>query len=42
MEIVLSNAAIKFLEKKPSKEIEKIREKLSSLLQALETEGVVP
>jgi mRNA interferase RelE/StbE len=42
MEIVLSKTATKFLEKISSKEVEKIREKLASLLQAIETEGIIP
>ncbi len=42
MELVLSKASVKFLEKLSPKEIEKIREKLAVLLQSLETEGIIP
>jgi mRNA interferase RelE/StbE len=41
MEIVFSKTAIKFLEKLSAKEIEKIREKLNSLLQIIEAEGII-
>ncbi|MER3434716.1 MAG: type II toxin-antitoxin system RelE/ParE family toxin [Leptolyngbya sp. ERB_1_1] len=42
MELVLSKASLKFLEKLSSKETEKLQEKLSLLLQALEIEGIIP
>jgi mRNA interferase RelE/StbE len=42
MEIALSKAAIKFLEKSSAKEVERIREKLSDLLSEIEAEGMVP
>jgi mRNA interferase RelE/StbE len=41
MEIALSKAAIKFLEKSSAKEVERIREKLSDLLSVIEAEGMV-
>lgn len=42
MEIVFSRGAVKFLEKLSAKEVEKIREKLATLLQLLDSEGMVP
>lgn len=42
MELVLSKASVKFLEKLSPKETEKIRDRLAILLQLLETEGIVP
>lgn len=42
MEIVFSKGAAKFLEKLSAKEVEKLREKLSYLLQSIETEGIIP
>ena len=42
MEIVFSKTALKFLQKISAQEVEKIREKLDSLWQAIETEGVIP
>jgi mRNA interferase RelE/StbE len=42
MELVLSKASVKFLEKLSPKETEKLQDKLVLLLQSLETEGVIP
>ena len=42
MELFLSKTAVKFLEKLSAKEVEKIREKLATLLEAIETEGIFP
>lgn len=42
MEIVFSKPAVKFLEKISAKETQKIREKLAFLLQAIESEGIIP
>jgi mRNA interferase RelE/StbE len=42
MEIVFSKDAVKFLEKLSAKDSEKIREKLSALLESIEIEGIVP
>jgi len=42
MELVLSKASVKFLEKLSPKETEKIQERLAVLLQSLETEGIIP
>lgn len=42
MELTLSKASVKFLEKLSPKEAEKLQEKLAYLLQSLETEGTIP
>ena len=42
MELFLSKEAVKFLEKLSVKEAEKIREKLAALLNAIESEGIIP
>ncbi|BAU12269.1 hypothetical protein LEP3755_27980 [Leptolyngbya sp. NIES-3755] len=42
MELVLSKASVKFLERLPAKETEKLQDKLALLLELLETEGVIP
>ena len=42
MELFLSKEAVKFLGKLSAKEAEKLREKLAALLEAIETEGIVP
>ena len=42
MELVLSKASVKFLEKLSSKETEKIQERLAVLLRSLEIEGFIP
>ena len=42
MELFLSKEAVKFLEKLSAKEAEKIREKMAALLEAIESEGMIP
>ncbi|MBW4690270.1 MAG: type II toxin-antitoxin system RelE/ParE family toxin [Lyngbya sp. HA4199-MV5] len=42
MELVLSKASVKFLEKLSPKETEKLQERLAVLLQSLEAEGIIP
>jgi mRNA interferase RelE/StbE len=42
MELVLSKASVKFLEKLSCKETEKLQDKLALLLQSIETEGLIP
>jgi mRNA interferase RelE/StbE len=42
MELVLSKAAVKFLEKLSVKETEKLQDKLALLLRSIETEGIIP
>ena len=42
MELVLSKAAIKFLEKLSAQETEKLQDRLAHLLQLLATEGMIP
>jgi mRNA interferase RelE/StbE len=42
MELFLSKEAVKLLEKLSAKEAEKIREKLAALLEAIESEGMIP
>ncbi|MBI4781929.1 MAG: type II toxin-antitoxin system RelE/ParE family toxin [Oscillatoriophycideae cyanobacterium NC_groundwater_1537_Pr4_S-0.65um_50_18] len=42
MELFLSKEAVKFLGKLSAKEAEKLREKLAALLEAIETEGIIP
>jgi mRNA interferase RelE/StbE len=42
MELVLSRASVKFLEKLSPKETEKLQDRLAALLESLETEGIVP
>jgi len=42
MELVLSKASLKFLEKLPLKETEKLQDRLAHLLQSIEVEGIIP
>ncbi|PSB26041.1 type II toxin-antitoxin system RelE family toxin [Stenomitos frigidus] len=42
MELVLSKAAVKFLERLSLKETEKLQDRLATLLRSLETEGIIP
>ncbi|BAS59441.1 hypothetical protein NIES2135_10320 [Leptolyngbya boryana NIES-2135] len=42
MELVLSKASIKFLEKLSAKETEKLQDRLAHLLQSIEAEGIIP
>ncbi len=42
MELVLSKASAKFLEKRSPKETEKLQDRLAILLRSLETEGIIP
>ena len=42
MELLLSKASLKFLEKLSPKETEKLKDRLAHLLQSIETEGIIP
>ena len=42
MELLLSKASLKFLEKLSPKETEKLKDRLAHLLQLIETEGIIP
>ncbi len=42
MELILSKSSIKFLKKLPTKDVERVRVKLLTLLNSIEQSGLVP